>query len=95
MSWSIHRQGTKAELLASLPSAFDEAAANYNQHNEMRDEYRDVLGAKESALTMVANAQDVDDNYGAIAVSAYGSRSSGWGGSCHVTVERVAKPKTT
>lgn len=91
MSWSIHRQGTKAELLVALPQAFNDAAANYDQHNSMRDEYRDVIAAKESTLTMVAGIDDADV---AISVSTYGSRSIGWGGSCHITVERAAKPPT-
>jgi len=97
MSWSVNFKGTKTDALAAVAKAFDSAASNYDRHDSLRDEYRDVLAAKESALTMIANVSETPDpsdhptaiKKPGVAVTCYGSRSTGYGGSSHVSVDRV------
>lgn len=98
MSWSISFKGTKTDALTYVARNFDGAASNYDRHDsQIRDEYRDVLAAKESALTMIASVNEAPDAGGGehaitkpgVSVSCYGSRSTGYGGNAHVSVDRV------
>lgn len=86
MSWSVNKRGSKDEVIAYANTGFDAAAAQYKG----TEEETDVILAKERALSLIATAKP-DEARPIVSLSAYGSRSVGWGGSIHVEVSLAEK----